>query len=140
MPVKKKVAAAGETEVERACELSGWGSGAHLRAPGGVQGQQPSGGPGDSATLWGFTYFECLRRALLHPINIHIHDLKTKTKKKQKAWLYSTSVGEVYAWVRNKLLVLNIILCWFCSTMLQKSISWMEITWNWKMSANVIPF
>ena len=36
------------------------------------------------------------------------------------------NIGEVYAWIRNKMIVLNTILCWFCSTMLQQTISWME--------------
>ena len=36
-------------------------------------------------------------------------------------------IGEVYTWIQNKLIVLNTILCWFCSIMLQQTISWMEI-------------
>ena len=49
---------------------------------------------------------------------MHIYDKKKKTKIKD--WLcrekYKTGkIGEVYAWNRNMLIVLNIILCWFCS-------------------------
>ena len=33
----------------RSARLTGWGPGARLRAPGGVQGQSPGGGPGGEA-------------------------------------------------------------------------------------------
>ena len=36
-------------------------------------------------------------------------------------------ICEVYAWIWNKLYVLNIILWWFCHTMLQQTISWMKL-------------
>ena len=60
---------------------------------------------------------------------MHIHN-KKKTqivdrlcREKNK----NGKIGEVYAWIWNMLIVLNIILCWFCSTILQQNVSWIEI-------------
>ena len=49
---------------KRAERLTAWGPGARLRAPGGVQGQSPGGGPGGSApgSSWVLAFAKCPER------------------------------------------------------------------------------
>ena len=59
--------------------------------------------------------------------------IKKKKKKTQDYRLImlgkyeSGKIGEIQAWIQNKLIVLNIILHLFCSTMLQQTLSWIKI-------------
>ena len=46
---KKEQIAAWAAMRARSARLTAWGPGARLRAPGGVQGQSPGGGPGGEA-------------------------------------------------------------------------------------------
>ena len=48
----------------KAERLTAWGPGARSRAPGGVQGQSPSGGPGGSASgsFWVLAFVKGLER------------------------------------------------------------------------------
>ena len=66
--------------------------------------------------------------------NMHIYD-KKKTQIIDRLWgekYKNCKIGEVYAWIQNRLIILNIILCWFCSTMLQQN---HKLDGNWKISA-----
>ena len=67
---------------------------------------------GGGPELLGFTYFKCLRRALLdlylHPIHKHIHDKNTKIMQGE---VQNSKICEVYDLIRNKLFVLNIVPC-----------------------------
>ena len=55
---------------KRAERLTAWGPGARSRAPGGVQGQSPGGGPGGRApgSSWVLVFVKGLRKALLEII------------------------------------------------------------------------
>ena len=58
---------------------------------------------------------------------MHIYDKNTQIVKLIMGRKYKNGkIGKVYAWIQNKF-VLNIILCSFCSTMQQETISWMKI-------------
>ena len=107
VPVKKKLML---PEVERAAarEPSRVGSrgpfgplvGSSGNGLAGVQGAVPW-------KLWGFTYFECLRRALLG-LYKHLSICIFMIKKRHRL------LGENYAWIRNKLIVLRGTTRYFC--------------------------
>ena len=63
--IPKKKNAVGKTQAKHASHHS-VGSRGRLRASGGVQGQRLGGVPGGKTPkFWGFSYFNCFRRALL---------------------------------------------------------------------------
>ena len=121
----------------------GWGPRARPQGPWWGPGATPwRASRGQSPwKRWGLTYFKCLRRPLLcfyqYPVNMHIYDKKRQILD----WLCGGKVQKWQNWLPyvqfwNKLIVLDIILCWF----LLYHAATNHMDGNWKINANVIHF
>ena len=97
---------------------------------GGVQGPALGSRGQRPRKLWGFTYFECLRRALLAFFNILLIFAYLWWKKTQ---IVQEKVQNWWSVCLDS----KLILCWFCSTCCNTN---PKLDGNWKISANVIHF
>ena len=99
---------------------SSWARSSVRAITGGVQGQRPGGGqggrvPGSSGVLPILNASGELTWAFINTLLICIFMIKKdKIIDRLCGEKYKNGkIGEVYAWIRNMLIVLNIILCWF---------------------------